>query len=66
MDAPVAQLCELVNASGRWFTTSSCSGRVSVFAEPDAGTRSAGKKGGEWVFVSHERVAFEELRAAGA
>lgn len=29
-------------------------GRISVFAEPSAETRSAGKKGGEWVYATHD------------
>jgi len=29
-------------------------GRISVFAEPSAATRAAGKKGGEWVYATHD------------
>ena len=35
-------------------TTSSCSGRVSVLAERTEEDVNANRKGGEWVFVSHE------------
>ncbi|GAX76413.1 hypothetical protein CEUSTIGMA_g3858.t1 [Chlamydomonas eustigma] len=43
------------------YTTSSCSGRISVFAEPTEVTRAVGKKGGEWVFASHERSDAQEV-----
>ena len=29
-------------------------GRISVFAEPSAETKAAGKKGGEWVYATHD------------
>jgi hypothetical protein len=29
-------------------------GRVSVFAEPTEETRAQGKKGGEWVYITHD------------
>ena len=61
MDAPIVSLIELINAQPDLFTTSSCSGRVSVFAEPTEATRAAGKKGGEWVFASHERSDPDEV-----
>lgn len=36
-----------------------------MFAEHDNSTEAAQKKGGEWVFVSHQRVTFDEVYAAG-
>ena len=57
LDAPIRDLVGLLNASPNAFTTSSCSGRVALFAEPPP--RLAGQKkgkGGEWVHVSHERA----------
>lgn len=68
LDAPIRDLVGLLNASPNAFTTSSCSGRVALFAEPPP--RLAGQKkgkGGEWVHVSHERAdadaIWEALRA---
>ena len=29
-------------------------GRISVFAEPSTETKAAGKKGGEWVYATHD------------
>ena len=108
VDAPIEDLIALINAQSDVYTTSSCSGRISVFAEPNqvggggrqisgvratpvcpvdpAGifpesacrhyfnpsplqslpcqsTRAAGKKGGEWVFASHERSDPEQVLA---
>jgi tRNA(Phe) wybutosine-synthesizing methylase Tyw3 len=44
----------LVNRHPSFFTTSSCAGRVSLFADPTSATRSRGMKGGEWVYVNHD------------
>lgn len=35
VDAPIEGLIALINARGDVYTTSSCSGRISVFAEPN-------------------------------
>ncbi|KAK9916814.1 hypothetical protein WJX75_007384 [Coccomyxa subellipsoidea] len=61
VDAPIADLVALLNAWPNIFTTSSCSGRVSVFAEPTDATRAAGKKGGEWIYVTHGIADADEI-----
>lgn len=38
-----------------------CAGRISVFAEPSAETRAAGKKGGEWVYATHDLADGQEV-----
>ena len=63
VDAPIAGLCSKINAQKDIYTTSSCSGRISVFAEPDLLSRSQGKKGGEWVYASHEIADEEQVLA---
>jgi tRNA(Phe) wybutosine-synthesizing methylase Tyw3 len=63
VDAPIASLCSKINSQRDIYTTSSCSGRISVFAEPDSLSRSQGKKGGEWVFASHDRAVEQEVLA---
>lgn len=30
-----------------------CAGRISVFADASAQTRAQGKKGGQWIYVTH-------------
>ena len=60
VDERVRDFVERVNACENIFTTSSCSGRVSVFAERTEEDCKEKRKGGEWVFVSHELVVKEE------
>ncbi|PNG93974.1 tRNA wybutosine-synthesizing protein 2/3/4, partial [Tetrabaena socialis] len=54
VDAPVASLVARINAHPAVYTTSSCSGRITVFGEPTPEGRAGGKKGGEWVYASHD------------
>ena len=60
VDERVRDFVERVNACENIFTTSSCSGRVSIFAERTEEDCKEKRKGGEWVFVSHELVVKEE------
>ena len=61
LDAPCAALVAWLNARHDVCTTSSCSGRVSLFAHAPGRA-----KGGRWAYISHERAAGEELAAAFA
>eukprot|EP00873_Tetraselmis_striata_P029077 jgi/Tetstr1/449341/TSEL_003855.t1 len=61
VDAPIQDLVDLINAHPHMFTTSSCSGRISCFAEPTPETRAAGLKGGEWVYASHDKADADEV-----
>jgi len=71
VDAPIASLIDRINRHPQYFTTSSCSGRISIFSEsaPDdsggastVGKKTKKKKGGDWVYVSHETAAESEVR----
>ncbi|RKP12547.1 tRNA wybutosine-synthesizing protein, partial [Piptocephalis cylindrospora] len=68
VDAPLLPLLELINAQADYVSTSSCSGRVVVYADPEP-KRSAEtedeeglegdveaqpEKGGRWLLVSHD------------
>ncbi|KXZ49142.1 hypothetical protein GPECTOR_23g70 [Gonium pectorale] len=64
VDAPVADLVAVVNAHPGLCTTSSCSGRISVFGEPGPEERAAGRKGGEWAFASHDKADVQEVLSA--
>jgi tRNA(Phe) wybutosine-synthesizing methylase Tyw3 len=64
VDAPIVDLVDAINRLPGVYTTSSCSGRTSVFAEPTHESRAAGKKGGEWVYASHNPPAYEDVHAA--
>eukprot|EP00967_Tisochrysis_lutea_P058438 scaffold74331_cov27-Tisochrysis_lutea.AAC.1 len=39
----------------------SCSGRISVLAEPTPESRAQGKKGGEWVYTTHDEACADEV-----
>ncbi|KAK1326195.1 tRNA wybutosine-synthesizing protein 2/3/4 [Acorus calamus] len=67
VDEQIVPLIAAINASDSYFTTSSCSGRISILSQPpsdssaDGGGGDVGKEkkkkkagGGGWVFVSHE------------
>ena len=56
MDERARDFVRAVNERENIFTTSSCSGRISVFAERTEEDAKEHRKGGEWVFVSHELV----------
>jgi tRNA wybutosine-synthesizing protein 3 len=59
LDAPIAHLVAWLNAQPDLCTTSSCSGRVSLYAH------AAGRaKGGHWAYISHERASAAEVAAA--
>nr|Q8H4D4.1 RecName: Full=tRNA wybutosine-synthesizing protein 2/3/4; Includes: RecName: Full=tRNA wybutosine-synthesizing protein 3 homolog; Short=tRNA-yW-synthesizing protein 3; AltName: Full=tRNA(Phe) 7-((3-amino-3-carboxypropyl)-4-demethylwyosine(37)-N(4))-methyltransferase; Includes: RecName: Full=tRNA wybutosine-synthesizing protein 2 homolog; Short=tRNA-yW-synthesizing protein 2; AltName: Full=tRNA(Phe) (4-demethylwyosine(37)-C(7)) aminocarboxypropyltransferase [Oryza sativa Japonica Group]BAC20692. len=69
VDAPIAPLLDALNSHPDLFTTSSCSGRVSVLAQPpppqqaDPGGAKTKKKarGGGWVYISHDPADPEAL-----
>ncbi|CAA3008333.1 tRNA wybutosine-synthesizing 2 3 4 [Olea europaea subsp. europaea] len=62
IDTPIIPLLTTINSHPSYFTTSSCSGRISVLAQPidtaaaAATTVKKKAKGGTWVFVSHDPV----------
>ncbi|KAG8385740.1 hypothetical protein BUALT_Bualt03G0076600 [Buddleja alternifolia] len=58
VDVPIIPLLAAINSHPSYFTTSSCSGRISVLSQPTASPSAPKKKarGGAWLFVSHEPV----------
>jgi len=38
VDEPIAELIRFINGCDRYFTTSSCSGRICLFEEPQVST----------------------------
>ncbi len=55
-DERISGLCKKINAEKRYYTTSSCSGRVVIMVEQD-------KKGKDlFIFVSHDKISFEQLK----
>lgn len=58
VDEPIRELINEINAYDDLVTTSSCSGRISVFLEGSGsggkGSASSDSKKGSWLFVSHQ------------
>lgn len=60
LDTPIIPLINTLNRHPSYFTTSSCSGRISILSQPISSTSAAAPKpkkkalGGSWLFVSHE------------
>jgi len=55
-DDKIKKLCDRINASEKYYTTSSCSGRIILMIDAE-------KKGKDlFVFVSHRKIFFEELK----
>ncbi|GJR14349.1 tRNA wybutosine-synthesizing protein 2/3/4 isoform X1 [Tanacetum coccineum] len=55
VDEPLIPLLNTINSHPSFFTTSSCSGRISILSTPVGSTKVKKKaKGGTWVFISHD------------
>ncbi|KAK3188377.1 hypothetical protein Dsin_027938 [Dipteronia sinensis] len=49
LDEPIVPLINVINSHPDYFTTSSCSGRVSIFSHP-----ANRPKGGSWLYITHD------------
>ena len=58
IDAPVVQLVDFINDLPDFVTTSSCSGRISVYRDENS------TKGIQWVLVVHGAITVDQLKAA--
>ncbi|GER44932.1 tRNA wybutosine-synthesizing protein 2/3/4 [Striga asiatica] len=65
IDAPIIPLLAAINSHPSYFTTSSCSGRISILAQPTASPTAPKKKarGGSWLLVSHDVVSPSSVSA---
>jgi tRNA wybutosine-synthesizing protein 3 len=55
-DKKIAELCDKINSTDNYYTTSSCSGRIILMIGQE-------KKGEDlFVFVSHDKVSFDDLK----
>ncbi|GFY77443.1 tRNA wybutosine-synthesizing protein 3 homolog [Trichonephila inaurata madagascariensis] len=59
IDEKIVELVDFINAQDCYVTTSSCSGRISVFVPSEQR-----KKGCNWLFLSHDIVSFEDVNQA--
>lgn len=58
IDEPILALVDQINSLPDFFTTSSCSGRISVIKDDKEIT----KQRNAWVFKKHQEVTIEELK----
>lgn len=57
LDEPIIPLLETINHHPFYFTTSSCSGRISILSQPKPQSNVPTKKkarGGSWLYISHD------------
>lgn len=59
IDEKIVELVNFINAQDCYVTTSSCSGRISIFVPSEQR-----KKGCHWLFLSHDIVSFEDVNQA--
>ena len=57
VDKEIAYLIDKINDSDKYYTTSSCAGRIVLIMIPKSGRKDEA----EWVFKSHNLVEFENL-----
>ncbi|KAM7264602.1 hypothetical protein ACFE04_002285 [Oxalis oulophora] len=54
LDEPIIPLINTINQNPNFFTTSSCSGRVSILSQPKQNLNSKKKaRGGSWIYITH-------------
>lgn len=57
LDEPIIPLLETINHHPSYFTTSSCSGRISILSQPKPQLNASIKKkarGGSWLYITHD------------
>ncbi|XP_043692125.1 tRNA wybutosine-synthesizing protein 2/3/4 [Telopea speciosissima] len=59
LDTPIIPLIRALNQHHSYFTTSSCSGRISILSQPSQTTSTTATKkkkarGGSWLFITHD------------
>jgi len=59
IDRDILPLINKINKSKNYYTTSSCSGRVVLLSQ-----KLNQKKGAKWLFISHKKVSFKEIKKA--
>lgn len=57
VDNYIIPLIDYINKTENYFTTSSCSGRISLFTMHN----SDNKYDAEWIFVSHDKINFDQI-----
>jgi tRNA wybutosine-synthesizing protein 3 len=60
VDEAIRKLCDVINKTPNYYTTSSCAGRIVLFMQPASGK----KQDSEWILASHEAVSAEKVIGA--
>lgn len=60
IDDPIRPLVELINKDDYYYTTSTCSGRITITEKPVG--RSNIKKGNKFIYTSHSSTSLEDLK----
>jgi tRNA wybutosine-synthesizing protein 3 len=55
-DSKIIDLCNIINNSEKYYTTSSCAGRIVLMIDQDK------KEQGLFLYVSHDKINFEDLK----
>jgi tRNA wybutosine-synthesizing protein 3 len=58
VDKPLIFLIEKINLSENYYTTSSCSGRISIFTIDENNKKNTAN----WIYVSHDKITYEEIK----
>ena len=61
IDEPIVDLINVLNSSDKYYTTSSCSGRITVLAD---NTSDNTKRSVKWLYTTHTFARFEDLMDA--
>lgn len=59
VDKNIRKLVSIINKNPNYYTTSSCAGRIVLLKQ-----KSSKKDETEWIFSSHEKVKFADLKKA--
>ena len=60
IDEPIIELISCINGTDKYYTTSSCSGRISLFLQEN----KIKQKGGEWLMISHNYINHHSIENA--
>lgn len=60
VDEDIKDILELINSSENYFTSSSCSGRITLIELPNLGDKKKAKFLGKW----HRKVAYSEIQSS--
>lgn len=63
IDEPIIPLIACINDTNTFYTTSSCSGRISLFLQEKL-INIKSQKGGEWLLISHNLITSEQITNA--